>query len=884
MLHPRHTRGYLAAVVGPLGLALLASGCHEDPESAVAEATEYPAVVRIVEVAGAPAKDQPSFVELRNDSEAAADLAGWKLDVGGKKTPLKARPVKDSAEQARGASANAIAPHGLALVVDEAMPADAAAALACEAPIATTRASLGSEHAAPGDVLSSALELQSLRHCIPVLTAKSLATNLKAATFVSLANGSAEVDRAEAKFGKAPTGIAYERRGLDKKAFDLSPAGSSPGARNFYRSDQALLHEQHDVELPLGAMSSSPWRVGNLILTLGREAAQLEASGDAAGAKKRRDEIDAVMKGKLPHNPLVEPFEDLVEHASKHALGSFFQINEPVIVDGLAAAKGRGLDVRLTTDASFAQDPHYTEGFARLKAAGVGLVFDFNAQGIDRPPLSHNKFLTVDGQWLWTGSFNPIEDEPHRIHADNSLLIRSKTAAKLHEQEFETMFGGKFGVDKRGVGVGGGRFNVDGAEISVRFSPGLSPGVLERRAKEMVAKKDALKACNVKLTNGQNAVSDRYRGLDPCGGPYDLIMGELARATSSVYFVSFSLSFDEMGAILLERMGSGVDVRGVVDPTVASRGVVEDVNLAGGDVRYTPNSDPECPAYVQPRYTCPKNPNKVWLHHKFIVIDYGTDHPVVITGSHNMSTSAEDKNDEALLVVRDRAVAESYFRMFREAYDHPQTMGVNRDTTGLPELAITEVLGSANAAKPQYAELTNVGSASASLSGLELWNRRGVVLAVDSGDSLAPGARAIVCIGDPSQLGVASGTRVLKFPPKGSRATIEPTTALVLRSASDGRWIATYDPYTAEQNLPEGVTAASPGASQHWTSISSDRLDALTVELLGVNTTPTATKPTWSPKGLYSDWADEHDVNTTSLVLTLAPLDPWTSGEPSPGR
>ena len=50
--------------------------------------------------------------------------------------------------------------------------------------------------------------------------------------------------------------------------------------------------------------------------------------------------------------------------------------------------------------------------------------------------------------------------------------------------------------------------------------------------------------------------------------------------------------------------------------------------------------------------------------------------PVVLTGSHNMSDTAEQVNDETLVVVHDRAVAEQYYRMFREVYDHPQTLGV----------------------------------------------------------------------------------------------------------------------------------------------------------------------------------------------------------------
>ncbi len=104
-------------------------------------------------------------------------------------------------------------------------------------------------------------------------------------------------------------------------------------------------------------------------------------------------------------------------------------------------------------------------------------------------------------------------------------------------------------------------------------------------------------------------------------------------------------------------------------------------------------------------------------------------------------------------------------------------------------------------------------------------------------------------------------------------------TALVLRSATDGRWIATYDPTTSELNLPAGLDAPLPGAALSWSDFDEAALDALTVELLGVDTTPEAEIPTWEPRGLYSDWADEHHVTPTSLILFEAPRGRWTSAD-----
>lgn len=61
----------------------------------------------------------------------------------------------------------------------------------------------------------------------------------------------------------------------------------------------------------------------------------------------------------------------------------------------------------------------------------------------------------------------------------------------------------------------------------------------------------------------------------------------------------------------------------------------------------------------------------VIIHHKFIVIDAETDHPVVYTGSANMSNNAQHRNDENLLEIRnDRALAAVYLAEFMRLYEH----------------------------------------------------------------------------------------------------------------------------------------------------------------------------------------------------------------------
>ncbi|MEE2919990.1 MAG: phospholipase D-like domain-containing protein, partial [Bacteroidota bacterium] len=55
------------------------------------------------------------------------------------------------------------------------------------------------------------------------------------------------------------------------------------------------------------------------------------------------------------------------------------------------------------------------------------------------------------------------------------------------------------------------------------------------------------------------------------------------------------------------------------------------------------------------------------LHHKYCIIDHDepSADPVVITGSHNWSSTAENVNDENTVIVHDARVANLYHQEFR---------------------------------------------------------------------------------------------------------------------------------------------------------------------------------------------------------------------------
>lgn len=120
----------------------------------------------------------------------------------------------------------------------------------------------------------------------------------------------------------------------------------------------------------------------------------------------------------------------------------------------------------------------------------------------------------------------------------------------------------------------------------------------------------------------------------------------LGRAHRYVYVAVYSFTSDLLADALIELKNRGVDVKVVIEEQQANvRGSeYERLKNAGIDVRIDGNPD--------------------LMHHKFAVID----DELVITGSYNWSAAAEEKNDENLVVLNDKEVAELYRKEFERVW------------------------------------------------------------------------------------------------------------------------------------------------------------------------------------------------------------------------
>jgi phosphatidylserine/phosphatidylglycerophosphate/cardiolipin synthase-like enzyme len=76
------------------------------------------------------------------------------------------------------------------------------------------------------------------------------------------------------------------------------------------------------------------------------------------------------------------------------------------------------------------------------------------------------------------------------------------------------------------------------------------------------------------------------------------------------------------------------------------------------------------------------------IHDKFIVIDFNSDHPVVVTGSSNLAAGGETNNGDNLLLIRDPDVAAAFAVEAIRLVDHFQFRAAMENATSAQPLTL----------------------------------------------------------------------------------------------------------------------------------------------------------------------------------------------------
>ncbi len=137
----------------------------------------------------------------------------------------------------------------------------------------------------------------------------------------------------------------------------------------------------------------------------------------------------------------------------------------------------------------------------------------------------------------------------------------------------------------------------------------------------------------------------------PGGNCTDVIVGEIGAARKSVLVQAHSFSSQPIADALVKAKGRGVDVRVILDQGQLAKKWA--IFLANGRVA----------VLIDDKHAS--------AHNKVMIID----DEKVITGSFNFKRSAQERNAENLLVLKDGALAARYAENWRTHAEHSEKYG-----------------------------------------------------------------------------------------------------------------------------------------------------------------------------------------------------------------
>ena len=140
--------------------------------------------------------------------------------------------------------------------------------------------------------------------------------------------------------------------------------------------------------------------------------------------------------------------------------------------------------------------------------------------------------------------------------------------------------------------------------------------------------------------------------FSPDDGVLNALTLLLNSAEESIYFLAFSFTSNELGEIIREKDTAGLTVRGVMEE--------EQINSNQG-TEYDP--------FKQAGLDVRIDGNEGQMHHKVFIID----EKIIAFGSYNFSQSAEERNDENIIIVYNETIAGQFLkefdRVWRVAHD-----------------------------------------------------------------------------------------------------------------------------------------------------------------------------------------------------------------------
>lgn len=301
---------------------------------------------------------------------------------------------------------------------------------------------------------------------------------------------------------------------------------------------------------------------------------------------------------------------------------SIYNFNISQIAGALNDAYDRGVNIRIIHDSESANmalqllDP----GIPRLGSPTGG---DYG--------IMHNKFMIVDAESpdpddpvVWTGSTNWTTNNMYDDQ-NNIIILQDQSLARAYTLEFNEMYGSdglepdgekaKFGPDKTDNTPH--KFILGDKEVELYFSP-----------------------------------SDQTNAR---------IVEAIEGAGSDIAVATMLITRSDISYALRDMEEEGIPTKVIVNSEEECSPLVSDILKEALGFDFRESGEPNT------------------MHNKYLIVDESNPDadPLVLTGAHNWSNSAEIKNDENTVIVHDAEIANIYYQEFSARFKAGEPLDIS---------------------------------------------------------------------------------------------------------------------------------------------------------------------------------------------------------------
>jgi phosphatidylserine/phosphatidylglycerophosphate/cardiolipin synthase-like enzyme len=139
--------------------------------------------------------------------------------------------------------------------------------------------------------------------------------------------------------------------------------------------------------------------------------------------------------------------------------------------------------------------------------------------------------------------------------------------------------------------------------------------------------------------------------FSPDDGLESHLLDILNNAQESIYFLAFSFTSDSLGEAIRAQAANGLTVAGVMEEQQVKSNI---------GTEYDPFKQAGLEVYI--------DGNEGQMHHKTMIVD----DDIVVTGSYNFTRSAEERNDENVIILHNKQIADFYMKEFWRVFQLAQ--------------------------------------------------------------------------------------------------------------------------------------------------------------------------------------------------------------------